>query len=150
MSSNLMRGLVCAAAILMTSAGWAQDVTGTVQGTVLDASGARVANAVVDLINEGTQIRLSRTANDQGEYQFNLVPPGIYTLSASLTGFKTGSVTGVEVAVNKSTRVDLTLQVGATSESVEVSASAVRIDTSSAQVSTTVNTKMIIDLPSGT
>ena len=57
-----------------------------------------------------------------------LVPPGRYTVAASLTGFKSANMTGIDVAVNRSTRVDLTLQVGSVSESVQVSSEAVRID----------------------
>ena len=149
MSIKSMRRFVCAAIVLIAGSASAQDITGNVQGTVLDATGARLSGAQVEIVNEGTQIRLTRTANEQGEYQFNLVPPGVYTLTGSATGFKTVLIKGVDVGVNKSTRLDLTMEVGTVSESVEVSASAVRIDTSSAQVSTTVNTRMIIDLPSG-
>jgi len=127
---------------------WAQDVTGTVQGAVTDASGARIAGATVNLVNQGTQQTLTRTSSDSGDYYFNLVPPGQYTVSATASGFKTANAKNVEVAVNKSTRVDLALEVGSVQESVEVSAESVRIDTASAQVSTNINQKMIIDLPS--
>jgi len=127
---------------------WAQDVTGTVQGAVTDASGARIASATVNLVNQGTQQTLTRTSSDSGDYYFNLVPPGQYTVSATASGFKTANAKNVEVAVNKSTRVDLALEVGSVQESVEVSAESVRIDTASAQVSTNINQKMIIDLPS--
>ena len=82
------------------------------------------------------------------KYFFNFVPPGRYTVSATLTGFKTFNSTGNEVGVNKTTRIDLTLQVGSVAESLNVTAEAVRIDAVSAQVSTNVSTKMVTDLPS--
>jgi outer membrane receptor protein involved in Fe transport len=138
-----------ASAILLTLTHvCAQDITGTVQGVVTDPAGARVPNVNVELINEGTKVAITRATNAEGEFLFNLVPPGRYTLQASLTGFKAASTTGIDVGVNRTTRVDMTLQVGSISESVQVSAQAVRIDSVSAQVSTNVSTKMVIDLPS--
>ncbi len=129
---------------------WAQDITGSVQGSVIDPTGARISKVRIELINEGTKVLSTRETTDAGDYQFNLVPPGRYTVSASASGFKTAAATAIEVAVNKTTRVDLTMQLGSVSETVEISASAVRVDSVSAQVSTNVSEKMVIDLPSGT
>jgi hypothetical protein len=145
-SLTLSRLLV--AAFLMAVPAVAQDVTGTVQGTVTDPAGGRVAGAKVNLINEGTGVTTTRDSNSEGEYLFNFVPPVRYTVSATLTGFKTFNSTGNEVGVNKTTRIDLTLQVGSVAESLNVTAEAVRIDAVSAQVSTNVSTKMVTDLPS--
>jgi outer membrane receptor protein involved in Fe transport len=140
----------CIIALLLSACLCAQDVTGSVQGQITDPSGAPAPNVQVSLVNEGTKVSVTRTTSATGEYVFNLVAPGRYSVTASLTGFKAASVTGVDVGVNRSTRVDLTLQVGSISESVEVSAQAVRIDSVSAQVSTNVSQKMVIDLPSST
>ncbi len=139
-----------AAVFLLSFSVLAQDVTGSVQGLVSDPSGARMPKVKVDLVNEGTKLAVTRSTNSEGEFVFNIVPPGRYTVTASLAGFKTASATGIDVGVNRNTRVDLTLQVGAVSESVEVSAQSVRIDSVSAQVSTNVPQKMVIDLPSST
>jgi outer membrane receptor protein involved in Fe transport len=128
----------------------AQDVSGTVQGVIADPTGARIGSVQVELLNEGTQVKVARASNAEGEFLFTFVPPGQYTVTASLAGFKSATVTGINVAVNRTTRVDLTMQVGAVTESIEVSAEAVRIDSVSAQVSTNVPEKMVIDLPSNT
>jgi outer membrane receptor protein involved in Fe transport len=149
MSVQLLRRVLLSALILAASA-WAQDITGTVQGVVTDPAGARVANVKVELINEGTKAVSSTATSAGGEYLFNLVPPGRYTVNASLTGFSTASTTGIDVQVNRTTRIDVALQVGSVSESIQVTAEAVRIDSVSAQVSTNVSTKMVIDLPSST
>jgi outer membrane receptor protein involved in Fe transport len=141
---------VCLATLILAATASAQDVTGSVQGQVIDASGARMPGVQISLINEGTRVTITRTTGPEGDYSYNLVPPGRYTVTGSLTGFKAANVTGIDVGVNRSTRVDLTLEVGSVSESVEVSAQAVRIDSVSAQVSTNVSTKMVIDLPSST
>lgn len=143
---NIVR-LAIAATICALSA-LAQDVTGSVQGQVNDVTGARMPGVQVSLTNEGTGVASTRTTGSEGEYSFTLVPPGRYRVSGSLTGFKAANATGIEVGVNRSTRVDLTLEVGAVTESVEVSAQSVRIDSVSAQVSTNVSSKMVIDLPS--
>ena len=127
---------------------WSQDVTGSVQGAVTDPSGARLAHVQVDLVNEGTKVKVTHETGQDGGYQFNLVPPGRYSVSGSLSGFKTSTTTGLDVQVNKSTRVDLSLQLGSVTESVEVTAQAAQIDSESAQVSTNVPAKMMIDLPS--
>jgi outer membrane receptor protein involved in Fe transport len=141
---------VLAGVFLFAAPMLAQDVTGTVQGMVTDQTGARISSVRVELINEGTKVTSVRTANAEGEYLFNLVPPGHYTVSASLTGFKSANITGIEVAVNKTTRVDVTMQLGSVSEAIEVSSQVARVDSVSAQVSTNVPTKMLADMPSST
>ncbi len=136
--------------LIAAAQGLTQDITGTVQGVVTDPAGARVPGVSVDLINEGTRSVTTRTTTAEGEFLFNLVPPGRYTVTASLSGFKKASTTAVDVPVNKTTRVDMVLQVGLVTESVQVTAEAVRIDSVSAQVATNVSSKMVIDLPSAT
>src|ERR1043165_9925769 len=129
--SSMSDGWSCRALlglVLMSLPMWAQDVTGTVQGAVTDSAGGTVTGAKVELINEGTGVTTVRTTNADGDYHFNFVPPGRYTVTASLTGFKMVNTSGVDVAVNKTTRVNLTLEVGALTESVQVTADAVRID----------------------
>jgi hypothetical protein len=127
---------------------FAQDISGSVQGRVADPSGAGIPNARVELVNEQTNSSTSQTSNSEGNYIFNLVPPGPYTVRAQAIGFGPASVTGVAVQVNRATRADLTLKVGAVSESIEVSAAVSRVDTVTAQLSTSANTKMVTELPS--
>ena len=97
---------------------------GDVSGRVSDPSGAGVPNAVVTLTNTATNA--ARTANTSGEgfYTFTSVPPGIYNIKVEHPGFRTVSSTNVEVQVQQTVRLDLTLQVGQVSETVEVSAQA--------------------------
>ncbi|MGH9629577.1 MAG: carboxypeptidase regulatory-like domain-containing protein, partial [Bryobacteraceae bacterium] len=125
-----------------------QDVTGSVQGRVTDPTGAAIPNAQVELINEQTNAASKQTTDSAGAYIFNLVPSGRYTVTASAEGFGTASVNGVLVEVNRPTRADLGMKVGAVSETVEVSAAVSRIDTVTAQIGTTANRKMITELPS--
>ena len=95
--SNQIRSLFCLAALIFSATVQGQDVTGSVQGQVIDASGARMPDVQVNLVNEGTRTILTRTTGSEGEYSYNLVPPGRYTVTASLTGFKAANVTGIDV-----------------------------------------------------
>lgn len=133
---------------LLAASVFAQETTGRVQGTVTDPSGAVVPNATVQLTRDGTSIASSQTSGTDGVFIFNLMPPGVYTLRASADGFRAAVVTGITIEVNRTTRADVSLQVGTIAETVEVSASAARIDAVSAQVSTNVSNRDYLDLPS--
>ena len=109
---------------------------GDVSGRVTDPSGAGVPSATVTLTNTATNaIRTSETSGE-GLYTFTAVPPGIYDLKVEHPGFKTVATSNVEVQVQQSVRLDLTLQVGQVSESVEVSASAALLQSENATVGT--------------
>ena len=86
-------------------------------------------------------------SNEQGLYTFPSVPPGIYNLKVEHPGFKTVTTNNVEVQVQQSVRLDLTLQVGQVTESVEVSAAADLLQSENATVGTVIETKSIIELP---
>jgi len=127
---------------------YAQDVTGAVQGRVADPSGALIPGARVELANEQTNSTAAQTSSENGTFTFNLVPPGIYTLRTTAEGFQAKSMSGIRVEINKTVRVDVTLVVGAVTETVEVSAEVSRVDAVSAQLSTSANTRLITELPS--
>jgi outer membrane receptor protein involved in Fe transport len=121
-----------------------------VQGIVLDPSGAAVPAVELTLVNQATQVTQTQTTGGDGRYTFNIVLPGTYTLRTSASGFRPSVASGIVVEVNKTTRADLTLQVGQVSETVEVVANVSRIDTVSAQVSMNVQRQYISDLPVST
>ncbi len=129
-------------------AGWASDTTGTVQGYVMDSSRASVPGVLVELTNEATNVSVTQRTGPEGNYVFNLVPPGVYTLRAKAEGFRMSVARGIVVELNKNTRADLALELGEVATSVEVLSSAVGIDTVSAQVSTNVERKYVTELPS--
>jgi hypothetical protein len=126
------------------------DTTGTVVGTVADPSHAAIPGVEVRLVNENTNIVTVQQSNPEGGFLFNLVLPGRYTIAASAEGFRKSAVSGIVVEVNKNTRVDLTLDLGELSQTVEVTASAGRIDSVSAQVSTNVARTYVSELPTST
>ena len=129
---------------------FAAETTGTVQGTVTDASGAVLPGASVVLANKATGVRTTQMSNATGLYIFNLVPPGTYDVTGSMDGFKSITQSGLTVEINATVRADLMLTVGNRAESIEVVAETSRVDTESAQVNNTVTEKMVSELPNST
>lgn len=125
----------------------AADTTGSVQGIVLDASGAAVPGVELTLTNQATQVGQKQKTGDDGRYIFNIVLPGTYSLRTSASGFRPAVASGIVVEVNKTTRADISLQLGEVSETIEVTANVSRIDTVSAQVSMNVQRQYLSELP---
>jgi hypothetical protein len=124
-----------------------QAISGDVVGTITDASGAAVPNVTVTATNDGTGVRTTVAGNAAGEYRFTNLLAGTYTLSATAAGFATTTLRNVAVVLNTTATQNMTLQVGQVATSVEVQEAAVTIDTSTAQIQNTFNTKEITDLP---
>ena len=125
----------------------AQAVTGTMLGTITDSSGARVANAKVVITETNTGIGRSVEANADGNYTFNNLTPGTYTVTVEQTGFRKAIRERVDVLVNTSVRVDVTLEVGNITEQVVVTADAPMLQTDRTDTGRKIETKTIVDLP---
>src|SRR5215472_4441079 len=111
-----------------------QETTAGLQGTVKDASGAVVANAHV--VVRGTTLAGDKAldTDSTGYYRFANLPPGVYSVQVSAKGFKTVKREGLTLEVGHLPTVDITLEIGTSSEVVEVTSSAPTID-----VTTTTN-----------
>ena len=109
---------------------YAQGTTSRVLGTVLDASGATVANAQVDLTNQGTQATFHTVTDSAGNYVFDSVQVGQYTLAVASSGFKKYQSTGNAVTIGQPATINVTLEVGSSTQSVEVSGTAEQVQTS--------------------
>ena len=94
--------------------------TGTVQGTVTDPQSALLAGATVLLTQTATNTSKSASTNTAGSYVFDFLPPGTYSVNVSFQGFKTAALKSVLVEASKTTTVNVRLEVGQVSESVEV------------------------------
>src|SRR5689334_21805031 len=101
-----------------------QTATGQVTGTVMDQTGAHVANAEVTLQNLATNIETKVTSNARGAYTFPNVAPGTYSLRIELSGFKSARIPEITVGVNQVIQQDVLLSIGQVTESVEVRAEA--------------------------
>jgi hypothetical protein len=126
---------------------FAQTERGSIRGTVLDSTGAVVPDATVTAVNVGTGVRNTATTTDAGNYQIPFLPPGTYNVEVEKTSFKKLVRENVRVEVATVTGLDLTLEVGAVTESVTVTGAAPQLRTESSEVATSVNAKSYVDLP---
>ena len=125
----------------------AQQITGTITGTVKDAKGALVTTATVKITNVATGLtRMAEVGND-GEYQIQYLPVGNYTLQVEAAGFKTFVQKSITVAVDQEQTVNVVLAVGAQTQTVTVSEAPPLIETGSAELGRTVESAEIIGLP---
>ncbi len=121
----------------------AQFDSGQISGYVRDTSLSVIADAKVTVTNEGNKDQRSTATNSSGYFVFPTLPVGKYTVSAEVAGFKTTLQTGITLDSASKVNVDLTMTVGAVSDSVEVKASTAQVQTESAQVGRVVETKQI-------
>src|SRR5262245_9886813 len=140
-------GALCLVMLAAVPASWAQTVSGTILGSVTDPSGAVISNAKVTLVNEGTGLTRTVTTDTNGEYVAPSLPTGHYTVMSEITGFKTLTMSNVEVGVDQRVRIDLKLEVGAMTESVSITAETPLLQTSSSELGTTVGDEQIEALP---
>jgi hypothetical protein len=120
---------------------------GEITGRVSDPSGAGMPEASLTLTNTSTNAVRLTTTSSEGFYSFPSLPPGIYNVRTEHTGFKSAASNNVEVQVQQTVRLDLTLQVGQTSESIEVSANAALLQSENSTVGSVIETKSITELP---
>ncbi len=141
---------IAAAALLFAAclAAFAQVVSGDLTGTIYDATGATVPNATIVAKNTATGIETATKSTTTGEYRLANLPIGTYTLTVTAPGFSAVKVNDVSVELNRVATANVTLQVGASTETVDVSAAAPAVDTTTAHVSNSFETKEVMDLPS--
>jgi hypothetical protein len=114
---------------------------------VRDSSGAVIPGAAITLSNEATGVVQKQSTTEAGVYAFPAIPVGSYTIKAEASGFRALIRSGNVVQVNTPLAVDLTMEVGSASESVEVSAAAEALQTSSATLGNVVEQKAVVNLP---
>jgi hypothetical protein len=141
----VLLGLICFLVPVSISA--QSTSTGTVAGVVSDSSGAVVAEATVTLTDKATHTPREGATNDAGRYYFADVPPGGYEISVSKSGFRV-TKTSVTVSVGTGLTVDLVLELGAVSETVEVTTRNTERQTMNATIGNTVNSASLDALPS--
>jgi hypothetical protein len=150
MKQGVLKAVTFALAFLsvmvLSSAGFAQDQSGTLVGTVVDSSGAAVVGAEVEATNLGTNIVTRSKSNGTGEYRLDNLIPGNYRVTVRGAGFKAYSQT-VDVVLNKTGTLNVSLTPGAATETVEVSGAPPLIDTTTAQLQSTYETLQVSDVP---
>jgi len=121
--------------------------SGAVLGTVHDPSGANVANANVTLENTKTGVSFPAKTDSNGNYEFANVRLGTYHVRVGSAGFQTTTTENFDLVVNARQRVDLTLQVGQTSEQVTVTDTVALLQTDTSSRGQVINPRQIVDLP---
>src|SRR5215470_7555194 len=121
--------------------------TSSLQGTVVDKSQAVLGGAEVTLTSKATGESRTVKTNGAGEYKFDLIPAGFYSLKATATGFSTAEAKDVEVLIGRTATQNFTLNPGTVSETIEVTAVAALVDQAKTDVSTNITPEQISDLP---
>src|SRR3982751_4166881 len=138
------------ALLLLTTAPFhahGQAISGDLTGAILDPTGAGVPNAKVEAVNTATGVAATTTSNASGEYRLSNLQPGTYNVNVTSAGFAAGSLRNVRVNLNQIATANVTLQVGQTQTTVEVTEAPAVIDTTTAQVQNTFESKQAEDLP---
>ena len=144
---GLLTRVVFLGCVLCAPLLFGQFETAEVLGTVKDPAGGTIAKAAVALTNLDTGIQAKTTTDENGNYDFFNVRVGRYSLVVEQTGFSKFTTTDVQVNVNARQRVDVAMQVGAITESVEVKGAATPLETDSSEHGQVINTAAVAELP---
>jgi hypothetical protein len=125
----------------------AQEVRGTLLGRVTDRTQAVIVGAKVEALNVDTGVRYIAGTNETGDYLLPFLIPGSYTLSVESQGFKKFTRPGIAVRVNERITIDVPMEVGQASESVQVVAETPVLDTSTASMGQVIDSKTVLELP---
>jgi len=140
-------GRVAVCLAVFSLAAFAQSERGTITGVVHDSSGATVPGAKVSVTNQATRVNTSVTTNQAGEYSVPELQIGTYLVRMEKQGFRTFNINGLVLNAAQTVRADATLDVGQATQTVEVTAAAIQVQSEDAKLSTTVQNKLVNDLP---
>jgi hypothetical protein len=142
---RLLSGL--AGFTLAGALGWAQVTTATFYGVLTDPSGASVPGATVALTHQGTGATTTKTSDSVGEFQFDFLRVGVYTLRIEARGFKRFESSGIELAAAQNVRRSFVLELGALTETVNVEGAAPLVNAVSAEQRESFTTVKVAELP---
>jgi hypothetical protein len=133
--------------VLISTPAAAQTPTGTILGSIKDAQGGVVPGATVTATNLGTQYSRTVVTDTAGEYAMRLLPVGNYEVAVTMPGFKNFTQSGIALEVGRNARVDVTIELGAVSETVSVVGDSPLVDTASSSLTRTVGPHEVLNLP---
>ena len=147
--SMLKRNLsVMSLALLFAALGvWAQTGTTSLHGAVTDKTGAAIVGAKITISNQGLGLSRESKTEATGEYEFLALPPGTYVLTVEMANFRKYEQTNLQLLVNTPGTVNVRLEVGAATQTVEVSAQAVTLNTSDASLGSAFSENQVKELP---
>src|SRR5947208_323344 len=126
---------------------FAQQTTATLLGAVTDPSGAAVPGVAVQVASLATNVTRDVVTDVNGAYSLPNLPPGVYRVTATKTGFQSSRAENVTLQVEQVARLDIKLQVGSVSETITVDASAAQLQTETSSVGTVIDSGKIVELP---
>jgi hypothetical protein len=144
---SLLTGLIAILLGLLPSVSEAQTTDGSLRGEVTDNQGATVADAKVTATNLASQVTYATTTTSSGVYVFSNLPVGIYSVAVEREGFQKYVRTSVQVFSNQVTEAGAQLVIGSSSTTIEVTAGADLVQTSTSQISNDFNSKQVTELP---
>jgi hypothetical protein len=144
LSNWLLLGVLFCACAAPASA---QVASAEIRGQILDSTGGLVGSAKVVATNAQTNVARQTNSDASGNYVITLLPPGDYIVSVEAPGFRKLVQSGLSLQINQQARVDLTLQLGQISETMEVSAQAPLLQSEASSIGTVVSEKLVNQLP---
>jgi hypothetical protein len=147
MKSTSLRIATCLLFLASVSPSFSQTFRGSIAGTVVDPSGSVIGNVQLQAANPETGLRRVTTSTGAGEFSFLDLPPGLYEMTATQAGFETVKITGVTIEVGKVTTLKVTLRVASQSQTVEVAAAAVTVDSETSTINEVIPSKAVQDMP---
>lgn len=141
------RVLFVLALVLVAGSLLGQEFRATLSGRVLDPSGAAVPGARIQAINSATNETTTATTDTSGAYTIPFLRPGVYKMTVTAAGFKTFARENITLQVGQLAGIEVTLEVGEVTESVQVTAESALLETQTASRSGIVDTRQVLDLP---
>lgn len=132
---------------LFSSVAFGQGTTGAIAGTVQDQSGAAVAGATVTATDPASSFKKDVVTSTEGYYRLDLLPVGVYTITAEASGFKRAVINEIRLNVSDVRSVDVKMEVGQVTEEVNVTAAQATVDTETSILGRTVDNRTLNDLP---
>src|SRR5262245_21136583 len=139
--------LVLVLALSLAAPILAQNITGTIVGTVRDSSGGVMPGAAVSLTNEETNVQFAVVTDETGDFVVPNLAPGIYTIKTEMAGFKQNIAKGVRPLANRTVRADVVLEPGAIAQEVQVQATAPVVNSETATIGNVMESQIITTLP---
>src|SRR3954470_23748058 len=136
-------------ALAITPMALAQETTAGIQGTVRDSTGGMIAGATVEVAGPALIGTRRVQTDDGGNYRLAALPPGEYAMTVSAKGFRTTRQGNIDLTVGRMPNLDIKLEIGSVTETVDVSAESPLVDTTQSKVAVTVKHEAIMTLPPG-
>ncbi len=141
-------GAALCCVVMFSALCFGQQLTGTLTGTVLDTTGAVVPGAKVTMKNELSGDTRATVSNSSGYFSITAVQPGSYSVSVAAAGFKGWQQAGIVFAQGDNRTIpNIKMQVGQVNETVEISANSLAVPTDNAEISTTIHSDLIENIP---